>query len=367
MTRPSAARSTPFGRASFLLLASLASSGCAIDTEQDPATAIPDAPTPAVKTSTTGSRSYAFTLDRYGRLMMQVDTWPGLNMWPASQPVTLLGAPTAVSWGKDRVDVFALTTAGMLQHYGTADAGATVYADNWGSMPGVNFDTSASCEVASWGVGRLDVFCVAWVTDRQRIVHRWYDSSTGGGWELLPALAWNGRFQTTGVTAASWGRGRLDVWLIDRFTSPPTMRHAGTSAANGTGGWTWDVWSVGAFTSDIDAMANGKGEYQLAGRCNDDVTGRPMMCHWTYVDWFNDYKSYGTYFGVEKSELRFDWSSARKPSIVAVGGGYPRYAIVDKCRLTILDQSRTLPFSNLVLAAQYPVDCSTQSVVDQAF
>lgn len=362
MNRPSAARSTPFGRASLVLLAVVASFGCAVDSVEDPvsAPAIPEAPTPEAKAPNTGSLSYAFTLDRYGRLMMQVDKLPGLTMWPASQSVTLVGAPTAISWGKDRFDVFALTTAGMLQHYGTADGGVTAYADNWGSMPGVNFDPSVSCEVASWGVGRLDVFCAAWVTDRQRIVHRWYDAATGGGWELLPPLPWNGRFQTTGVTAATWGPGRLDVWLIDRFTSPPTMRHAATTSANGTNGWSWNVWSVGAFTSDIDATAGSK-EYKILGRCNDDVTGRPMLCHWQYIDW----GSYGTYFGVEKTELRFDWSSARKPSIVTIGGGFARAAIVDQCQLTILGQYGV--HLDWGIAAQYPVDCSTQSVVDLAY
>jgi len=240
------------------------------------------------------TRSNVFALDELGHLRVQTNSEPWFNYWPPAQYVSLINSPAAVSWGFNRIDVFGVTTAGMLQHYGSADGGVSVYADNWGSMPGTSFDPSASCDVTTWGVGRLDVFCVGWAGDRQNIIHRWYDAATGGGWEALPALPFNGRFQTTGLAAASWGPGRLDVWLIDKNASPKLLRHVGTSSSTGRGGWVWDTWAQGDFATTASpdvvpsATAMGGHRYDIIVPERQTYSCTPSPCaydrlrHWTY-------------------------------------------------------------------------------------
>ncbi|MBK7399929.1 MAG: hypothetical protein IPJ34_27680 [Myxococcales bacterium] len=257
-----------------------------------------------------------------------------------------------MSWARNRIDVFAVTTAGMLQHYATADGGLTSYADNWGSMPGYPFDSTTTCDATTWGPGRLDVFCLGWAGGRQSIVHRWYDAARGGGWEALPSLPFGLTYRANGVAAASWGPGRLDVWIVDQGSSPHKLRHAGTSSAAGTGGWGWDTWSEGTFTSAPDATAVGatpttSQRYEIVARC---VDGGNMLCHWSYSPTFG--------LQVQKVNLGFDWSTARKPSIVGFERGGSRMAIVDRCQLTIVSGN-----SHDILAQRW-IGCGYQNTAD---
>ena len=333
-----------------LLLSSLLV-GCSVESAAvDPQPAVDvDLPSPSAKApfDSIGAQSNVFTLDGAGRLAVQTNLDAEFVVWPATQNVTLVNAPAAVSWGKNRIDVFAVTTAGMLQHYATADGGATSYADNWGSMPGYPFDSTTTCDATSWGPGRLDVFCLGWAGDRQYIVHRWYDATRGGGWEALPSLPFGLTYRANGVAAATWGPGRLDVWIVDQASSPHKLRHAGTSSASGTNGWGWDTWSQGTFTSAPDATAVAGQQYEIVARC---VDGGTKLCHWTYRS------SDG--LQVEKVNLLFDWSTARKPSVVGFGWVASRVAIVDQCYLTILD------YPSYAITARRWIGCGLQNTAD---
>ncbi|MGO9794338.1 MAG: hypothetical protein ACLP8S_33880 [Solirubrobacteraceae bacterium] len=88
------------------------------------------------------------------------------------------GAPTAVSWGADRIDVFALGTNNeLLQWYWDSTSWNGPFepsgSQSFGSTPAV----------ASWGVGRLDVFARGPAGD---LIHGWYDNGWNP-WESLSA------------------------------------------------------------------------------------------------------------------------------------------------------------------------------------
>lgn len=103
--------------------------------------------------------------------------------------------PAAVSWGPQRLDVFARGTDDALWHrwfdHGWHD---------WESLGGVLTSAPAA---SSWAAGRLDLFVRG--TDRA-LWHKWFD----GSWHEWESL---GGGLSSGPAAASWGTGRVDVFV----------------------------------------------------------------------------------------------------------------------------------------------------------
>jgi hypothetical protein len=135
--------------------------------------------------------------------------WDGSN-WGGWESLggTLTSPPSAVCWGPNRIDIFANGTDNALWHKWWDGS-------NWGgweSLGGVL--TSASCAV-SWAPNRLDVFAVG--TD-SALWHRWWDGSNWGGWESLGGLL------TSPPSAVCWGPNRIDIF------------------ANGTDSAVWHKW-----------------------------------------------------------------------------------------------------------------------------
>lgn len=101
--------------------------------------------------------------------------------------------PAAVSWGPQRLDVFARGTDDALWHrwfdHGWHD---------WESLGGI---LTSAPGVTAWGPGRLDV--VVRGTDNA-CWHKWFEN----GWSDWESLG--GQF-TSGLDAASWGTQRLDL------------------------------------------------------------------------------------------------------------------------------------------------------------
>jgi hypothetical protein len=83
--------------------------------------------------------------------------------WAALGPSMFNGAPAAVSWGANRMDIFAVGPLGVMYH--------KAWAGNW-VPPALNWEPlgAAPCEggfnndsapaAVSWGANRLDVFAV---------------------------------------------------------------------------------------------------------------------------------------------------------------------------------------------------------------
>src|SRR6266700_803425 len=108
----------------------------------------------------------------------------------------LQSPPVAVSWGPNRIDVFAMGDDSALYHRwwdGSSWGG-------WESLGGILDGVPAA---VAWDTDRLDVFAVG--TDHA-LWHRWWDGSSWGGWESL------GGVLTGDPAVVSWNRDRLDVF-----------------------------------------------------------------------------------------------------------------------------------------------------------
>ena len=125
--------------------------------------------------------------------------------------------PAAVSWGANRVDVFALATDSSLAHRGWDGNGW----GGWESLGGVLTTPPAA---VSWGPDWIDVFGRG--TDNA-LWHRWWDGHAWGGWESLGGII------TSPPAAVSWARTASTC-----SRSLPTVRWhtAGGTATAGAGG-----------------------------------------------------------------------------------------------------------------------------------
>ncbi len=125
----------------------------------------------------------------------------------------IIGAPTVTSWGPYRLDVFV---------QGCNDTGINMHHrwyngdwQPWEVVPGMNARISAPPSAVSWGVNRIDIFARGEGSD---LIHNWYGGrwfgidSQGGCIEGQPAVA-------------SWRPGRLDVFVKSCNSEGPNMSH----------------------------------------------------------------------------------------------------------------------------------------------
>ena len=115
----------------------------------------------------------------------------------SSNPSEGSSNPSAVSWGADRIDVFARGKDNALWHTWYSKP----WIGKWESLGGVLTSGPSAC---SWGSGRLDVFVKG--TDNA-LYHKWYTNNAWSGWESL------GGVLTSAPSAVSWGQGRIDVFV----------------------------------------------------------------------------------------------------------------------------------------------------------
>ena len=135
--------------------------------------------------------------------------WDG-SQWRPTQAVWELhggmfaGRPAVASWGEGRLDVFGTSVGGTLLHQ-AFDAGWRPAPRTWESLGGNSLGEPA---VVAWGPNRLDVFVIA---GTGRMLHKawageWLPSPTG--WEDL------GGSLTGRPAAVSWEPGRIDVFAV---------------------------------------------------------------------------------------------------------------------------------------------------------
>ncbi|GHO96052.1 hypothetical protein KSF_061000 [Reticulibacter mediterranei] len=130
-------------------------------------------------------------------------------------------APSVVSWGPGRIDVFARDflstnkTNGFLDHvwfdngkWSQWETLAPPTSTSWLIIETVHPLTSAPT-VASWGPGRLDVFAFV----GHALVHKWFNN----GWHDWETLS-NGNF-VGDPAAISWGQGRIDVFVRSSYAN----------------------------------------------------------------------------------------------------------------------------------------------------
>ena len=138
--------------------------------------------------------------------MTEIQVQPGDNPFPLLDPASwggweslggvLTSPPKVVTWGRDRLDVFAVGTDSALWHR-SRDAA------EWGAWESRSAARSSRRPRSSPPAPACfaDVFALG--TDHA-LWHRWWDGAEWRGWEPL------GGVLSSPVTAASWGR--LDVF-----------------------------------------------------------------------------------------------------------------------------------------------------------
>jgi hypothetical protein len=116
---------------------------------------------------------------------------------------TFTSGPAVAMMSGDRVDVFARGTDNTLRH--NTGTGASGWKADWSWTGWENLGGVLASDPAavSWGTDRIDVFARG---ADNALVHIWWDGSTWSEWENL------GGTLSTGPGAASWGNGRLDVF-----------------------------------------------------------------------------------------------------------------------------------------------------------
>ena len=123
--------------------------------------------------------------------------------------VNFATVPTAISWGVNRTDIFAVGSDAdsQLYHkywdgYGWKPAGT-----DWESLGGDL--TAYPVAVTSWGVDRIDIFAIG---SDSKLYHKYWDGSVWSpSGDSLEPLAPGTDF-ISGVRAVSWGPNRTDVF-----------------------------------------------------------------------------------------------------------------------------------------------------------
>ncbi len=129
-------------------------------------------------------------------------------------------APAIVSWGAGRLDVFGIGNGNIIYHqYRDANGWAgtpwqSLLTTNLPTIPVGYFHSAPS--VVSWGTGRLDVFALG---SDNLIYHRWFDNNVWNStnWESLGSQSMTGFAQGSFISApaaVSMTSGRLDVFAV---------------------------------------------------------------------------------------------------------------------------------------------------------
>jgi sialidase-1 len=187
----------------------------------------------------------------------------------------LVSEPSAVSWSKNRVDVFIKASDNTINHAATVD-GKNFAWDNWGdAFPG---GVSGPPKVSSLRAGQLDIF--TWgrfygttiprpITPLYSIRHINWDNGASVGWEDWgtppPAMAGSGAVAESITTVAGGlGTNRLDIFILNNAGGVKKLLHAATNT--GRPPLIWDDWgspSDAVLTGPIDAASWGPGRYDI--------------------------------------------------------------------------------------------------------
>ena len=190
--------------------------------------------------------------------------------------LSLAGRPTAVSWGLNRIDVFARATDNNLWHRyfdgqwrpwenlgaplggltsdpdvssrssGTLDVFAlgltgTLYqktfSGSWSGWTSLGKPLAGPLNshpaAVSWDGGRIDVFVRG---PSNHLYHRWWTTSAGwAAWENLCASPHPNCYLFSAPDVSSWAPGRLDVFIAGDSVAPHRLYHRWYSSG-------WSAW-----------------------------------------------------------------------------------------------------------------------------
>ena len=106
----------------------------------------------------------------------------------------LTSAPTAASWGANRLDIFARGSDNAMWH--------KWWNGSWSDWENLGGSLTSDPDCVSWSLNRIDCFVRGL---DNALWHKWWNGSWSD-WENL------GGVLTSGPTAASWGANRLDIF-----------------------------------------------------------------------------------------------------------------------------------------------------------
>lgn len=231
------------------------------------------------------------------------NTWypgGGVSDWENLGGV-IAGSPVAVSWGKERLDIFGRGFDGNLHHkWWSPQSGWGPSAQGWENLGG---KVSADPAVVSWGPGRLDIVIRGY---DGAIYHKAYS----GAWS--PSLTeWNNMGGATigEPSMTAWAANRLDI--VVRGTDNQVYHKA-------WGGNAWypsaQGWSSlgGSITSKASMVSWGAGRLDIVARGADS-----RLYHKAYQEgsgWFpnvSGWSSLGGYMFAGSNPEIVSWKSGR--------------------------------------------------------
>lgn len=125
-------------------------------------------------------------------------------------------APSVVSWGTGRIDLFGYTinsSAQTTQLYHAWSQGGVTFSDE--PLPlTLPFGAQTNVKAVTWGIWRLDVFSIGtpgYPTDSAPLYHLWQQNDNAFQSEVID----NNVSSYNEVAATTWGAGRLDVFAPD--------------------------------------------------------------------------------------------------------------------------------------------------------
>jgi hypothetical protein len=171
--------------------------------------------------------------------------------------IKVAGAPAVSSWKQGRLDVFVRSLFNRIYH--RVYENETWQDTHWRDLSD-NHNIIVSPAAVSWGPNRIDLFAV-W--DRQ-VHHRTYDNGTWNPWaEFLEGVTDNA------PAAASWKVGRVDVLVqtTDRFLA---RRFWESGVTNGWTQWEVIGGRTPMLLSAPVAVATGPNRIDCFGRGPND-------------------------------------------------------------------------------------------------
>ena len=221
---------------------------------------------------------FAIGPNKSGKSELLHKYWDGSGWQPEGSALEPLGGkptsgPAAVSWGKNRNDVFVLGENGDLLH---------TYWDgsNWASWENFGGKLVGTPTVTSWGENRLDIFGIH--SENAKLYHKYWDGSQWSEWEDF-----GGTFG--GVGAVSWGPNRIDIVGWGRDDHQYYYKY--------WDGYQWNPsatgWSSkkGSFASAPSLVSWGQNRLDIYGVSRDSTN------HLTHQTWYGSgwYPGYDTW------------------------------------------------------------------------
>ena len=227
-----------------------------------------------------------------GELLHQY--YDGSQWQPSSGSLESLGGspvtdPSVVSWGENRLDIFALDVNDQVVH---------LYWDGsqWSEWEAFETDLKFCCHpvaVTSWGENRLDIFAV---TKNKTLQHKYWDGSQWADWESLGPEPLFGS-----VSVTSWAANRLDIVARREQDSHYLYKfYDGEAWRPDVLGW-YDKTPGKTFSSPPSSVSWGDNRLDIFGESLDNEW---LHQAWAGVAWFpgsTDWEFLGGTLGSEHS------------------------------------------------------------------